>query len=74
MSAKTKNIIERAVKTFLETAISYLIAHLSGVDFFGSDEGKTVWVGLALSAGAAGLSAAWNGAIQPLLKSPDAKE
>lgn len=68
MSEKTKNVIERSVKTFIETAISYLIAHLSGADFFGSDEGKAIWVGLALSAGAAGLSAAWNGVIQPLFQ------
>ena len=74
MSAKTKNIIERAIKTFVETGVSYLIAHLSGVEFFGSNEGKTVWVGLAVSAGAAGLSAAWNGVFQPLLKPPDAKQ
>ncbi len=66
MSEKTKNIIERSVKTFIETAISYLIAHLSGANFFERNEVKTVWVGLAISAGAAGLSATWNGVLQPL--------
>ncbi len=74
MSGKTRNVIERAVKTFIETAISYLIAHLSGANFFGNDEAKTVWVGLALSAGAAGLSATWNGVLQPLFKTPNEKE
>jgi hypothetical protein len=70
MSGKTKNVIERAVKTFIETAVSYLIAHLSGANFFENNDSKTVWVGLALSAGAAGLSAVWNGVLQPLLKTP----
>ena len=74
MSGKLKNVAERAVKTFIETAISYLIAHLSGVNFFGSDETKTVWIGLALSAGAAGLSAVWNGVLQPLVGSTEEKK
>ena len=30
--------------------------------------GKTFWIGLALSTGAAGLAAAWNGVLAPLLK------
>jgi hypothetical protein len=57
----------RAGKTFLQTAGSYLIANLTGVDFFSGKTGTTFWVGLALSAGAAGLSAVWNGIISPLL-------
>lgn len=74
MSEKIKNVAERAIKTFIETAISYLIAHLSGANFFGSDETKTVWIGLAISAGAAGLSATWNGVFQPLFKPSEEKE
>ena len=62
-----KDVIIRALKTFAQTAISYLMAALNGVDFFGGDLGKTFWTGLALSTGAAGLSAAWNGVLQPLL-------
>lgn len=69
MSAKAKNIIERAVKTFIETAISYLIVNLSGVNLFESNYSKTAWIGVALSAGAAGLSAVWNGVLQPLVSS-----
>ncbi len=61
-----KDVGIRAVKTFLETAISYLIAALGGVDF-GSDLGQTFWIGLGLSAGAAGLSAVWNGVLQPII-------
>lgn len=67
MSTKIKDVAVRAVKTFIQTAGAYAIANLSGVDFFGGDIGTTFWTGLALSAGAAGLSAVWNGVIQPLV-------
>lgn len=56
----------RAGKTFIQTALPFLIAAVSGVDFFEGDKSETFWVGLFLSAGAAGLSAVWNGVIQPL--------
>ncbi len=62
-----KDVWTRAAKTFAQTAGSYLIAALSGVDFFSGDRSATVWVGLALSACAAGLSAVWNGVLQPVL-------
>jgi hypothetical protein len=61
-----KDVLIRAVKTFAQTAVSYVMAALNGVDFFAGNLGKTFWVGLALSTGAAGLSAAWNGVIQPV--------
>lgn len=63
-----RDVLVRAGKTFLQTAGAYLIAALGGVDFFAGDKGETFWVGLALSAGAAGLSAVWNGVIAPLFK------
>lgn len=62
-----KDVLIRAFKTFAQTAASYLIAALGGVDFFDGSKGKTFWVGLALAAGSAGLSAVWNGVLQPLL-------
>lgn len=65
-----KDVSIRALKTFAQTAVSYLITNLAGVDFFGNLS-DTFWVGLALSAGAAGLSAAWNGIIVPLIKPPE---
>ncbi len=74
MSEKTRNIIERAFKTFIETAVSYLIAHLAGANFFDNDQPRTFWIGAALSAGAAGLSAVWNGVLQPLVKPPTTRE
>lgn len=63
-----KDVAIRAIKTFIQTAVSYLIAALSGVDFFGGDVSETFWVGLALSAGASGASAAWNGVIEPIFR------
>lgn len=63
-----KDVLVRAGKTFVQTAVSYLIANLSGVNFFNGDQSETFWIGLALSAGAAGVSAAWNGVIAPLFK------
>lgn len=57
---KWKDIMIRAGKTFVQTALSFLIAQLGGADFFGGDMTQSVWLGLLLSAGAAGISAAWN--------------
>ena len=61
-----KDVAIRAGKTFVQTALSYVIAAVSGVNFFEGDKSETFWVGLILSAGAAGLSAVWNGVLQPL--------
>ena len=67
-TARVKDIIVRAVKTFVQAAGAYLIASLSGADFFSGDKNKEFWMGLALAAGAAGISAVWNGVLQPLTK------
>ena len=59
-----KDITIRALKTFWQSAIAYLVAALStGVDLF---EGEVI-SGLLIGALAAGISASWNGAIQPVL-------
>ncbi len=63
-----KDVIVRAAKTFLQTAASYLITNLAGVDFFEGNVSETFWIGLALSAGAAGLSAVWNGVVAPIIR------
>lgn len=55
-----KDILVRALKTFVQTFVSTLIASLSGVNFFSDGHEQNFWIGLALSAGAAGVSAAWN--------------
>lgn len=60
----TKDIAIRAVKTFWQSAIAYLVAALStGVDLF---EGEVI-SGLLIGALAAGISASWNGVVQPRL-------
>jgi hypothetical protein len=68
MNKKVKNILERAVKTFIEAALAYFIPALAGVDFFGGNTTKTVLIGMAISAAASGLSAVWNGVISPLIE------
>jgi len=65
MNAKVKDILIRAIKTFVQTAGAYLIANLSGVDFFGENAPKAFWMGILLSAGAAGISAVWNTVLLP---------
>ena len=59
-----KDIAIRALKTFWQAAIASLVASLStGVDLF---EGEVIG-GLLIGALAAGISASWNGVVQPLL-------
>jgi anti-anti-sigma regulatory factor len=65
MNSRVKDILIRAIKTFVQTAGSYLIVNLSGVDFFGENATQAFWTGLLLSAGAAGISAVWNTVIAP---------
>ena len=63
-----KDVLIRSAKTFAETAFTFLVAEMAGVELFASD--KTVWISLCLSAGAAGCAAVWNGVIEPILKLP----
>lgn len=59
-----KDIAKRAMKTFWQAGIAYLVAAFgTGVDLFEGD----VIGGLLIGALAAGISAAWNGAIGPVL-------
>ena len=56
-----KDVAVRALKTFWQAAVAYLVATLTqGVEVF--DEG--VIGGLLIGALAAGLSAVWNGAVK----------
>ena len=70
MTVNWKDILIRALKTFWQAALAYLIAAASGANFFEGDKSRTFWIGLATSALAAGLSAAYNGVIKPLF-APD---
>ena len=61
-----KDVLIRAIKTFVEAFIACAGAELAGMDLFAIDKG--MWCAVGLSAGAAGLSAIWNGMIEPVLK------
>lgn len=66
-----KDIAIRAMKTFWQSGIAYLVAtfstQMSGVDVFDLRDVQSVFGGLLVGALAAGLSASWNGVIQPIL-------
>lgn len=66
MAIDWKDVGIRALKTFLETAFFYLIAAFGELNPFRGEVDEMAWFGLFLSAGAAGVSAAWNGVIAPI--------
>ena len=57
------DVIVRALKTFVQASIAYLVATIGAVDVFD----KGVAEGLLIGAIAAGISASWNGVCQPML-------
>lgn len=61
-----KDVIIRAAKTFAEAFIAFVGAEMAGADIFAV--GRDVWVAVGISAAAAGISAVWNGMIEPALK------
>lgn len=61
-----KDVAVRAAKTFIETAVAAFLAGINGVDLFTQGEG--FWLALALSAASAGVSAVWNGMIEPVVR------
>lgn len=66
-----KDIAIRAMKTFWQSGIAYLVAtfstQMSSVDVFNLHDVQSVFGGLLVGALAAGLSASWNGIVQPML-------
>lgn len=66
-----KDIAVRSAKTFWQSAAAYLIAtfstQMSGVDVFDLHDVQSVFGSLLIGALAAGLSATWNGVVQPIL-------
>ncbi len=62
-----KDVGIRALKTFVQSAVSIAIAQLAGVDFIEGENLDKVLISIAISAGAAGISAVWNGVISPLI-------
>ena len=69
MNVDWKDVAIRSIKTFIETVISFVLAHMGGVEIFDTD--KSMWMSLIISAGAAGIAAVYNGVIRPMLKLPE---
>lgn len=67
----TNDVAIRALKTFWQSGIAYLVAtfstQMAGVDVFDLEAMKSVIGGLLIGALAAGISASWNGVVQPML-------
>ena len=61
-----KDVAVRAAKTFAEAAVAFAGAELAGVSLFDVDKG--MWLAVGISAAAAGISAVWNGLIEPAIK------
>ena len=61
-----KDVSMRALKTFWQSGLAYIVATLGtqGVEVF---EREGVICGLLIGALAAGISASWNGVVQPML-------
>ena len=61
-----KDVAARAAKTFIEAFVAFVGAELAGMDLFSIDKG--MWAAVGVSAVAAGISAVWNGMIEPVVK------
>ena len=72
MKNKIKDVLTRAAKTFWQAAVAYIVAaigtQLAGVDWLDADALATIVIGIGIGALAAGLCAAWNGVIAPVLE------
>ncbi len=57
----TENTVKRALRTFVQTAIGYILINIVAVDFTASkDIIKSALIGLGVSAVSAGISAVMN--------------
>jgi len=56
----TKETLKRTARTFLQSAVGYIIAHIVLIDFTDLSLVKSALLGLVVSAGAAGLAAIMN--------------
>ncbi len=57
----TENTIKRALRTFVQTAVGYIVINIVAIDFTASkDLLKTALIGLGVSAVSAGVSAVMN--------------
>lgn len=56
-----KNWVRRALRTFIQTAVGYIVVAVPSVDFSGEKNAiKAALVGIGVSAVAAGIAAAMN--------------
>lgn len=56
----TKETLRRAIRTFLQAVVAYIIANITIVDFSEKSIAKSALIGLITSALAAGISAVMN--------------
>lgn len=72
MKAKIKDVVIRSAKTFWQAALAYMATaigvHYSG-DALDANALKSAFIALVVGACAAGISAAWNGVIAPIISS-----
>ena len=69
MSERTRDICERALKTFWQAALGYLLADAALLrEALTLPMERTVCVTLLAGAAAAGFSAVYNGLLKPLLE------
>ena len=69
MNSTQKDVWIRAVKTFWQAALAYLLADVTVLQAALSDwsRGRKLLLTLAVGAAAAGFSAVYNGVIRPLI-------
>ena len=66
MNVNWKDVAIRAIKTFVQAFVAFVGTELAGMDLFAID--KSMWAAVGISAAAAGISAVWNGMIEPVVK------
>ena len=73
MNERTKDIIIRALKTFWQAALGYIIVDINALLIGISDSNLTEGMlkTLAIGAVAAGCSAVWNSVLSPLFSSKE---
>lgn len=59
-----KDILTRSIKTLVQAFFAYFLANLATVNF---DDGYTVLKAVITGSFAAGICAAWNGVLYPML-------
>ncbi len=73
MNGKAKDVLNRAVRTFWQAALAYLLADVTVLQAALADlpAGRRALLTLGVGAAAAGFSAVYNGLLRPLLEGCD---